>query len=259
MNRADLATSTVLTPPVPADSGTSLVVQSGHGARFGTAPFYAIVHQDGVLPTLDSAEIILVTARSTDTFTITRAQKGTTAQSIATTWRISLPVLSEDVTPVGAVTPFAGTTEPTGWLLCYGQAVSRTTYKALFDLIGTTYGSGDGSTTFNLPDLRGRVVAGQDDMGGSSANRLTGLSGGVDGDVLAAAGGAEAHTLTTAEMPAHTHDYVRPLSTTDSDRGGASSEWSIDNTQTLSTASTGGGGAHNNIQPTLILNYIIKT
>ena len=72
--------------------------------------------------------------------------------------------------PAGMLFPFAGASAPTGYLLCHGQAVSRTTYADLFTAIGTTYGTGDGSSTFNLPDLRGRVIAGQDDMGGSSAN-----------------------------------------------------------------------------------------
>ncbi|EHL69933.1 hypothetical protein HMPREF1032_02932, partial [Subdoligranulum sp. 4_3_54A2FAA] len=64
------------------------------------------------------------------------------------------------VMPVGCVIPFAGAAAPTGWLLCQGQAISRTTYAQLFSVIGTTYGSGDGKTTFNLPDMRGRVAVG---------------------------------------------------------------------------------------------------
>src|SRR5690606_30912733 len=91
------------------------------------------------------------------------------------------------------------------FLMPYGQAVSRTTYSALFAKLGTTYGVGDGSTTFNLPDLRGRVAAGRDDMGGTSANRLTNQSGGLDGDTLGASGGSETHTLTEAELASHTH------------------------------------------------------
>src|SRR5690606_12877743 len=88
--------------------------------------------------------------------------------------------------PIGTVADFAGTSAPAGWLLCYGQAVSRTTYAALFAVLGTTYGAGNGSSTFNLPDCRGRVVAGKDNMGGASANRLTGQSGGLNGDNLGA-------------------------------------------------------------------------
>jgi len=118
---------------------------------------------------------------------------------------LSLNALASLINPPGAITAYAGADAPTGWLLCYGQAVSRLTYSALFEAIGTTYGIGDGYSTFNVPDLRGRVIAGQDDMGGTSANRLTGVTGSVNGDTLGGTGGAETHTLSTAEMPAHTH------------------------------------------------------
>ena len=97
--------------------------------------------------------------------------------------------------PAGMMFPYAGSSVPTGYLFCHGQAISRTTYADLFTAIGTTYGTGDGSSTFNLPDLRGRVIAGQDDMGGSSANRLTNQSGGLNGDTLGATGGAETRDL----------------------------------------------------------------
>ena len=179
--------------------------------------------------------------------------------------------------PAGSVMPYAGSTAPSGWLLSYGQAVSRTTYSALFTAISTTYGAGDGSTTFNVPDLRGRLVAGQDDMGGVSANRLTGLSGGVNGDTLGASGGAETHTLTTAELAAHTHgdgsfavaggsgagSYVANVA---GPSGGGSSGYlgggggaTSAKTVSGSSGSAGSGTAHNNVQPTFILNYIIRT
>ena len=162
--------------------------------------------------------------------------------------------------PSGSLMPYAGSSAPTGYLLYDGAAISRTTYSALFGLVGTTYGSGDDSSTFNIPDLRGRVIAGQDDMGGVSANRLTGLSGGVDGDVLGGTGGAETHTLTTSELPAHDHNL--PV-----DIGGALNIQSLTSTGgsdqgydgSVDSTSTGGGLAHNNVQPTIILNYIIKT
>ena len=146
-------------------------------------------------------------------------------------------------------------------MLCYGQAVSRTTYADLFTAIGTTYGSGDGSTTFNVPDLRGRAVAGQDDMGGTSANRLTNQSGGLNGDTLGATGGAETHTLTTAQIPSHSHSMGSNsrvqvgLDNGTAYAGYSPTQYSV---TTYSTQSTGGGGAHNNVQPTIILNYIIK-
>lgn len=190
--------------------------------------------------------------------------------------------------PVGGVMDYAGATAPSGWLLCYGQNVSRTTYADLFTAIGTTYGSGDGSTTFKLPDYRGRVLAGKDDMGGTSANRLTGLSGGVNGDNLGATGGLETHTLTTAQLATHSHS-VDPPSTTTSSNGSHSHDLGLTNdfgdgndalvgdgprdfttstgsdgahTHTVNIAaftsgSAGSGSAHNNVQPTAIANKII--
>ncbi len=201
--------------------------------------------------------------------------------------------------PIGFVGNYAGDTAPAFWLLCFGQAVSRTTYAALFDVIGITYGSGDNVSTFNLPDLRGRVVAGKDDMGGTSANRLTNQTGGLNGDTLGATGGSEAHTLTEGQMPSHDHDYsgttstdgfhghpirrkhggddasgsgglllrnsagerenvtftgTTPTDTFGEQLGGAGDH---DHTYSGTTTSAGSGQAHNNVQPTLILNKII--
>ncbi len=110
--------------------------------------------------------------------------------------------------PTGAVMPFAGAAAPAGWLLCYGQPVSRSTFADLFAAIGTTYGTGDGSTTFNVPDLRGRAVFGKDDMGGTAAGRITAGVSGINGANLGAAGGDErlhAHSHTGG---AHTHDMA---------------------------------------------------
>ena len=95
------------------------------------------------------------------------------------------------MTPSGVIVPFAGSNAPSGWLLCAGQAVSRTQYAGLFLTISTTYGAGDGSTTFNLPDLRGRTIAGVDNMGGSAASRLTSGVSGINATTLGAAGGVE--------------------------------------------------------------------
>lgn len=193
---------------------------------------------------------------------------------------------------IGEVFDFAGASAPALSLFCYGQTVSRTTYAALFAVIGETYGAGDGTTTFNIPDLRGRVVAGQDDMGGTSANRLTAQSGGLNGDTLGASGGAETHTLALTETPAHTHSD----GTLSAASGGAHTHdltvdgWAygsggsavttvyssggdvrntVDFTATVASAgahthdvtgatgSAGSGDAHNNVQPTFILNKCI--
>lgn len=96
-NKKDFATSIVATAPSPADSGTSLVVAAGHGARFPAAPFYIVAHPPSEMPTLDNAEKILVTAKSTDTFTLDRAEGGTTAQSIEPGWRVSNTLFLDDI------------------------------------------------------------------------------------------------------------------------------------------------------------------
>ena len=174
------------------------------------------------------------------------------------------------IMPAGSVIPYAGASAPTGFLLCDGSNVSRTTYATLFAVIGTTYGAGDGSSTFALPDLRGRVVAGQDDMGGASADRLTDQTGGLNGDTLGDTGGSETHTLTTAQLASHTHSFsdtdsitVGTLVTGDSVNRGGSGQLFSNNSVTVSisgtTGSAGSGSAHNNVQPTIILNYIIRT
>jgi microcystin-dependent protein len=169
----------------------------------------------------------------------------------------AIPAPATASIPVGGLLDYAGATEPTGWLFCYGQAVSRTTYADLFTALSTVYGSGDGSTTFNVPDLRGRVSAGQDDMGGTSANRLTNQSGGVEGDTLGSSGGAETHTLTIAQLAAHTHSdfYIAGGAA----GGGGLESGTFSSPASTTTGSAGSGAAHNNVQPTLILNKIIYT
>lgn len=157
--------------------------------------------------------------------------------------------------PLGGGCDFFGTVAPDKFMFAYGQAISRTTYAALFAIIGTTFGSGDGSTTFNLPDKRGRVSAGKDNMGGTAAGRLTGLSGGVDGTILGATGGSQSHTLLITEIPSHTHTFGPYAALLAS--GGSGYSFGA-GAGTLNTGSTGGGGSHNNVQPTIICNYIIR-
>lgn len=184
--------------------------------------------------------------------------------------------------PTGVVLPFAGSTAPTGWLLCNGSAVSRTTYADLFTAISTTYGTGDGTTTFNLPDLGGRVPAGKE----ATATRLTTGGSGVNGATLGASGGSESHTLSSAQIPSHTHtgstntiaDHTHggivtgtgSVTNITNTAGGSATAGSVNtsgstaaggsHTHTVTVnANTGGDGAHNNTQPTIVLNYIIKT
>ncbi len=162
--------------------------------------------------------------------------------------------LNANATPTGAVSMWVTGTAPTGWLLCQGQAVSRTTYATLFGVISTTYGVGDNSTTFNLPDLRGRVPmgAGTGRNVADSANLTARTLGTKVSD-------AETVTLTTAEMPAHTHD-LSPGQIVGTGSGGTNAYSPLgNNPQTATTiTSTGGGGAHNNTQPSTVINFIIK-
>jgi len=106
---------------------------------------------------------------------------------------------------VGEIIDYGGASAPALWLLCYGQAISRTTYSSLFVAIGTAFGVGDGSTTFNVPDCRGRVTAGKDDMGGVAAGRLTAAGSGITGTTLGAVGGVESQILFTPNLPSHSH------------------------------------------------------
>lgn len=171
---------------------------------------------------------------------------------------------ADDLMPVASLMCYASDTLPSAnWLLCYGQAISRATYALLFSRLGIVYGVGDGSTTFNVPDMRGRVPAGQDDMGGTSANRLTNPAstiGGLDGDVLGGIGGSETHVITTAQLASHTHAAPSSGSFLVNTGSGTIQALSGGTANSLigATASTGSDSAHNNVQPTIILNYIIK-
>lgn len=150
--------------------------------------------------------------------------------------------------PAGLIAAYGGAVAPSGWLLCNGEAFSRTTYADLFAAIGTSFGGGDGVTTFNVPNILGRSIVG------------AGSGSGLTPRALGAAGGEENHLLTITEMPSHSHGLYQWV-----DGYGGYSGTSV---QTLydsltegvvfQTLSQGGGAAHNNMHPFTVATYIIK-
>lgn len=159
---------------------------------------------------------------------------------------------SEDVIvsefDIGDLKVIPHSTVPSDWMLCDGSAISRTTYATLFSKIGTSYGIGDGSTTFNLPDLRGRTIIG--------AGTGTGLSA----RTLAANVGAETHQLNIAELPSDfpkLHMKNNTGSPTASHVASANSG-TDDFNSSNAVSNQGSNTPHNNMQPSLVLNYIIK-
>ncbi len=181
-----------------------------------------------------------------------------------------------DAVPAGTVMPYAGSSVPTGYLIADGSCVSRTTYATLFTAISTTYGACDGSTTFALPDMGGRVVAGKE----ATATRITSAVSGFSGATLGAAGGGQSIALTIGKLPnlPVTVTYTAPSYKTytalqDPAQGGGTivnNTWTGDGTTTAvttggnvtasisGTSGTTSGGAQTVVQPTIVLNYIIK-
>lgn len=162
--------------------------------------------------------------------------------------------------PVGMVIDYAGTSAPSGWLFADGSAISRTTFATLFGTIGTVYGSGDGSTTFNIPDLRGRITAGRDNMGGSAASRITTAGSSIDGTSLGAAGGAQNIAIAQANLPAVGVTFTAGAGTLGAAAAPGSFTTDCASAPTVnSTSNLGSGTALNKMPPAIILNKIIKT
>lgn len=171
-------------------------------------------------------------------------------------------VIQSIILPSGLIQAHAGGSAPAGWLLCDGSAISRTAYASLFGAIGTTYGTGDGSTTFNIPDLRGRVVAGKDNMNGTAAGRIAAGSGasGINGQTLGASGGSEGHFHWQTVGYDGGSIYIENAGVGSGntrvltiDRGAIGFGHSSSASREDGTYSASG------VQPTLILNYMIKT
>ena len=206
--------------------------------------------------------------------TITNVADGVNPTDVATVGQVMGP--SGAGVPPGTVIDFAGATPPAGWLLCAGQEVSRTDFAALFTAIGTTFGIGNGSTTFNVPDCRGRVSVGKDNMGGTPSGRLSNYPN----DVGAGFGG-QSIAMTADQMPVHSHggsaagvgDHTHMSPGLGSPVGASSAPAAANGTlgsgfqtspagahsHSLSIDAAGGGGAHENVQPSLVFNKLVKT
>lgn len=248
---------------IPAPGG-DLPLMDGNAAP-GASPLYS--REDHIHPT-DTSRAPLASPTFTGTPAAPTPTIGDNTTKVATTAFViangGLPP------PVGSILPYAGGSAPnSSWQIAVGQAVSRTgTTAALFAALGIAFGSGDGVTTFNLPDLRGRIVAGVD----GGANRLTTAT--MSSQALAGVGGGETQTLTITQIPAHAHGVTDPThthvfqtfaNTGSSPIAAASSNISAGpNAGTLASATgisiqnNGSGGSHPNVQPTMELNYIIR-
>lgn len=165
----------------------------------------------------------------------------------------AISLLQDTLLPIGTIMQFGGSAAPTDFLLCQGQAVSRDTYADLFAIIGSSYGNGNGTTTFNVPDLQSRVPVG--------------LSSETEFNTLGKTGGAKTHTLTIPEIPSHTHpvrgtsQMTAGISFTPANESGSPTDnrfHAANGSPAIAAQATGGGGAHNNLQPYVTVNYIIK-
>lgn len=195
----------------------------------------------------------------------------------------SITSSSSPLVPPGVIWPYGGISAPTGFLLCNGAAIDRTTFADLFAVLGTTYGVGDGSTTFNIPNMNGRTPIGAgtytDPVSGSVTRTLGASSGAAAHQLVDAENGAHTHVQNAHAHgitdPGHAHNIVALASpsggldvvaridaSASASLGGyvASATTGISiNNGTATNQNSGSGTAHNNMQPYVVSNFIIKT
>lgn len=227
--------------------------------------------------TLNSPSHSTQHANANDAIEVLEAKVGIDNSAVTTSHDYKIRVYN----PIGEITMWATNTAPTGWLIADGSAISRSTYSALFGVLGTSYGAGDGSTTFNLPNLKGRVVAGRD-------------ASQTEFDTIGETGGSKTNALGVLNLPAHSHSvtdtgHSHPESGRSTNAsspgylqriGGSGPNYDVQGTSTArwdavvnpATASattgitiptsggnsTSTGNAFSVLQPYIALNYIIR-
>ena len=176
------------------------------------------------------------------------AEAGSDSTKPMTSQRVAQAIAVQG-TPPGVVEDYAGLSIPTGYVECDGAAISRTTFAALFTAIGTLWGIGDGSTTFNVPNLQRLVTMGS---GGAGSSEI----GNAVGDL----GGTETHTLASSEVPATPISFQNAFLRSGRSHGVGGDQTYMSNAGSAQTVTVaGGGGSHNNVQPAAIMLKIIKT
>lgn len=247
-------------------TATTAVHGVGSGAVVGTNTIQELTNKTLTSPYLTNPKVnenVSLTATSTELNILDGATLSTTelnyVDGVTSSIQTQINNIIANLIPQGTVVPFAGSSAPSGWLLCAGQtlnAVSNPEYATLFSVIGTNYG-GTGINSFQLPDLRGRVPAGLDNIGGTDAGRLTWQNqlGTVGVSSKTSDSGAERVAISVAEMPVLNHEFQVS-------RGGGvtGTYFQIINGsyETSYFYGHGSGQSHNNMQPTILLNYIIK-
>lgn len=226
-----------------------------------------------VQPTLISEKVLKDPAAMSDRILIedSGALKGITIQQIVD---LVTPHIVNAGVPIGTVADFAGQNAPTGWFLCQGQLLDRDAFSDLFGVVGTIYSAGDGTSTFGIPDCRGRVVAALDAGAGRVGDPA--YNAGLNGSVMGSGGGVHVNGITINQMPAHGHVllshahtasvFAAQVNLSGTARGGTGT-FSVDNgtlavsvnpSGDLATTAAGGNQPINNVQPTIMLQKIIK-
>ena len=277
---------------------------SGSLTGGGTSTAYTLTTNQGIAtPTPTTGQMLSFVPSATNGSGVTLAVDGGTAYPIRTDASTAIPSgtliagtpytmtfngsawvvrdyyasasVTNNLIPIGAIIPYTGSSAPnSNFVLPAGQCISRTTYATYFALVSTTFGTCDGTTTFGVPDLRGRVIAALDNLNGSAASRLTSTYFGSSGNTVGNTGGAESATLTEAQLPVVTKNipaqqptftYTLGSTTSGTDNrvssistsGGGNSVTTADDA-TPGSITFGSGNAHAIVQPTMVMTMILR-